>query len=246
MGTCSNAAIGGCCKGNSDCFDGISCTTDVCGSGGQCVFTNTCCSKTEDCNDGDAKCTTDTCDNGTCKFTPTGAEGCCSPIVLSETFDAASLSGWTLTNSSGVTKGWQLWSTAFTSHSGKGALYYGSITDGDYDFGTNSGTAKSPAFVVPAATAVTAETWVYMDTESSSSYDTLALQVLRPGKTTVSKAVKAQVGFAVLSWVKVTVDLTPYAGETVQLAWYFNTVDSTSNGGKGVFVDDVVVTRTCP
>ena len=245
---CVYSDIGGCCKGNSDCFDGISCTTDVCGSGGQCVFTNTCCSKAEDCNDGDAKCTTDTCDNGTCKFTPTGAEGCCSPIVLSETFDAASLSGWTLTNSSGVTQGWQLWSTAFTSHSGTGALYYGSTTLGNFDFGFtgSNGIAKSQAFLVPTATAVTAETWVYMDTESGTNYDNLTLQVVRPGKTTVNKVVKSQAGFALLKWVKITVDLTPYAGESVQLAWSFDTVDGASNTGKGVFVDDVVVTRTCP
>ncbi|MCB9728152.1 MAG: hypothetical protein H6746_06700 [Deltaproteobacteria bacterium] len=80
QGVCEEAAclyIDSCCKADTDCNDGLVCTTDAC-SGTKCKFTPVagCCEDASDCDDKDA-CTLDSCSGfgGTCDHSP--IEGCC-------------------------------------------------------------------------------------------------------------------------------------------------------------------------
>jgi hypothetical protein len=87
--------------------------------------------------------------------------------------------------------------------------------------------------------------WLYMDTESGSSYDQLTISVVKNGVVTQIWS-KATAGVGMLAWKEYTVSLAGYAGSTVQLQLFFNTVDSIANSGLGVLIDDLRVTNACP
>lgn len=82
---CVGNWIKGCCLTHADCADGDDCTQDYC-KDGKCLNYPLCCEKDEDCNDFDDLCTQDTCVDSKCVYTPTGAAGCCHPVLFRDDF----------------------------------------------------------------------------------------------------------------------------------------------------------------
>lgn len=242
-GTCIFQPTGakGCCKVKADCNDGDSCTEDSC-EDGVCVSINLCCKSDAECDDGDNLCTLDKCIGGDCVYQQTNAPGCCVPQVYKEIFVSAAATPFTYQGTSASAK-WQV-STSGKSQSAPGALYYGNPASKNFDAGATNGTATSPLISLPNKATITLTFWVYMDTESGSTYDQLFLYAKDGGvQTTIWDKSKYT---SMLTWQKQTVSLANYKGKSIQLAWYFNTVDSVANGGEGVYIDDVEITIPCP
>ncbi len=250
-GTCKHVQTPGCCAENGDCKldDGV-CSVGTCdvkqgATAGTCAYKKLCCSTDKECDDGDAKCTVDKCVNAKCVHTPTGASGCCTPQLLALDFDGGSAGGFTFKNSKGTGKGWQLWSAASVSKSGKGVLYYGDPKVGNYDLGgSNYGTATLVTPTLPADAESTLNVSVYLATESSASYDYLRVYATAQGvaKTTLWKKASGQTN----KWLDLKLSLAKFKGKAVTLELYFATGDGVSNKTKGAFVDDLSVTRPCP
>ncbi|MSQ84121.1 MAG: hypothetical protein EXR77_14760 [Myxococcales bacterium] len=250
---CKFSGVAECCTNVSQCNDNEACTIDSCDAG-VCNFKNTCCTTDKECDDKNEKCTVDKCDAASkkCVYTSTGVAGCCLPTVWKETFDGP-LVGWTISNAFGVAKGWQQWASPPTPPGAKsdpGVLYYGDPPLKNFNFGANSGTAKSPKIVLPnAAAKLTLKAFLYMDTEGggAGSYDDLYIYVWADG-VKVATAIwnKSTVGFTTGAWLSITGDLTAHVGKTIELEFNFNTKDSVGNSGLGVLIDDLTVERTCP
>lgn len=242
-GTCIFQPTGakGCCKVKADCNDGDSCTEDTC-EDGICVSVNLCCKSDAECDDGDDLCTVDKCVGGDCVYQQTNAVGCCVPLVYKEVFVSSAGTPFTYQGSSASAK-WQVTTTG-KSQSAPGALYYGNPASKNFDAGATNGTATSPLISLPNKATITLTFWVYMDTESGTTYDQLFLYAKDGGvQTTVWDKSKYT---SMLTWQKQTVSLANFKGKSIQLAWYFNTVDSVANGGEGVYIDDVEITIPCP
>ena len=229
----------GCCTSAKDCDDASTCTLDACKSF-MCSHIETCCASDAECDDGDDLCTTDACVFGKCSFQATGAEGCCQPDVYTESFDDGVADGFTITNA--LATGWTLYGGSQTTLST--ALYYGDPTKGSYDFGASNGSATTPAFFVPQGVETTASFALYMDTETSSYYDTLAVYaVTDQGEATLFSKDTDLVDVKV--WATYAINISAFGGTTIQLRFAFDTGDGAANTGEGVFVDDIAVTSTC-
>ncbi|MBM4342880.1 MAG: hypothetical protein FJ100_05840 [Deltaproteobacteria bacterium] len=251
--TCKFSGVAECCTSSAQCNDNDACTIDSCNAG-TCNFQNTCCAADKDCDDKDDTCTIDKCNATTkkCEYTGTGVAGCCLPTVWKETFDGP-LTGWTISNSGGPGKGWQQWGTPKNPPGPKsppGVLYYGDPALQNFNFGSNSGTIKSPKVVLPAAaTKLTLKSALYMDTEGglAGSFDDLYIYAVVDGvQQPLAVWNKSALGFTTGQWLSITGDLTAYKGKTLELVFSFNTKDSIANAGLGVLLDDLTVERACP
>jgi pyroglutamyl-peptidase len=122
------------------------------------------------------------------------------------------------------------------------ALRYFDPTFGDYGqqggLGASKGTASTGSISLPEGKRVTLSFDLYMDTEAGAQYDTL---VVKAGGKEVWRKDAPGSAVAQKTWQGVAVDLSSLAGQTVQVAFAFDTVDGTENLGKGVFIDNVVV-----
>ena len=121
----------------------------------------------------------------------------------------------------------------------------------------NSGSLTSPAFVVPANGQLTLQTWFEIESVDPQAFDAMTVTLdpatgpdvplgqLNP--TTDPNGLTSQPftsggGFnAAPAWVPVTVDLSAYAGQTVQLRFSFNTGDHQYNGFRGWLLDNILV-----
>ena len=133
--------------------------------------------------------------------------------------------------------GWQV--DGGQAHGGKASLYYGDPKKGSYDNGKpNKGTASLTPVVLPAGQKASLSFWLYLDTESGATHDTLSLLV--SGKVAWTKA-KAKYRY----WHPVEVDLSAHAGKSVTISFVFDTKDAWANGGEGIYIDDAAVRTSC-
>lgn len=233
-------ATEGCCSTVAQCDDQDPCTKDQC-EAFACIHVNTCCLSDAECDDNDDKCTTDSCVAGKCRFESTGAAGCCVPEMARFGFDDNAT--WELSDPvDGV--GWHV-VTGQESVSQPGALYYGNPSTWDFDNGEiNGGSALSPIVAVPAGFPAAFEARLWMDTESSSGYDRVRVFVVSDGLPDVEVWTKGS-WIDTEEWFKIDADLSAWAGSDIRLRIDFSTVDDTVNEGKGVFIDDILLTTTC-
>jgi len=233
----------GCCSSVTQCDDQDPCTLDKCADF-QCSHFNICCSSDDDCDDNDPVCTNDSCVDEKCVFKPTGAPGCCTPEVVAFHFEDGG-AGWEFDPPVGGV-GWQVTSGGKTEYvSPTGALYYGNPTVWDFDNGAiNGGTALSPPFMMQPSypAALTAE--VFMDTESSYSYDLVWFKVVSDGLPTTTVWEK---NYYVTTGVffNISANLSAWSGRTIRILIEFYTADDLINYGLGVFIDDLIVTTPC-
>ena len=98
-----------------------------------------------------------------------------------------------------------------------------------------------PAITLTAGKKAGLSFLLYMDTESSASYDKLQVFVgttsLWVKSTTTVPKMKA--------WQEVTVDLSAYQGQTIQIRFEFDTKDSIGNSGEGAFLDNITIYHNC-
>ncbi len=137
--------------------------------------------------------------------------------------------------------GWQQSTTR--SRSGKGSLYYGSKTAGNYDTGaTTTGTAMK-AFTFPAGKKAAISFWLYMDTETTSKVDVLTVSAGTKVLWTKSNTTLPVGDYK--RWVQVEVGLSSQAGKTVNIIFTFDSKDNWANDTEGVYIDDVKVVTGC-
>ena len=237
---------------------------------GTCKHKDICCQTAQDCDDGQA-CSVEACNAGFCAWTWKTEAGCCQPSQGDWAFESApSVNDWKRqTCSAGnhalptaclsapwqmPTKGWQVLAPAPVAHGGTGVLYYGDGVAKNFAWGASAGTATSKPLIVQPGVSTLA-LWVYWDTEGGTSYDRLHLFLQVDGVRTPvgsntapthgafwTKGVQAS---QPKTWQKVSVDVSAYAGKSVAVEVYFNTVDGAGNNGLGVLIDDVALGSTC-
>jgi hypothetical protein len=139
--------------------------------------------------------------------------------------------------------GWQV--SSRRAHDGGGSLYYGSASTSSYDNGAaNSGTALGAPFTLPAGQRAALIFWLYLDVESAPDHDRLTISA--GGQLLWSKKPQTLPDHRYRRWTLVEVDLSSLAGQSdLRLAFEFDTADDWSNGGEGVYLDEMVLLRGC-
>lgn len=231
--------IGGICyksgdpdkSGCGECTPSVS-TTSFTPTAGKCLIGGVCQNSGATSAGGCSRC--DPATSGD-RWTPVA-----SAAVQTATFET-DLDGYTVSAAnSGV--GWQV--DTKQAKSGTKSLYYGNPTTGSYDSGAaNSGTATSPAISLPAGQKAELTFWLYMDTEASAGFDTLTVKA--GTQLLWTKGPQTLPAARYRSWVPITIDLSALAGQSVSLEFAFDTKDNWSNGGLGVFIDDITVLTSC-
>jgi hypothetical protein len=106
-----------------------------------------------------------------------------------------------------------------------------------------SGEATSPTIAIPSNSA-TLTFWYMADILPAEPTELLSLSVIHGGASSQvwSKADVAAIG---PSWHLATVNLHPYAGQGIKLRFSFETSGTQQSGGKGILIDDIVVSGQC-
>ena len=227
------------CEESKTLFPVCSCSGGFSGDGQVCADIDECGTKTAAC-DPNASCGNTigsydcTCiegfggDGKTCADVDECKEG---KVGAAPGF-AVGLPGWGVTNTAAPV-GWY----------GTGSeLVYNDPAKGSYNSGgKNTGIATSPAFAVPTGGAVTLSAAVTLDVETGPSFDIFEVRILVEG---VKELVlnKGQIGSAIGGKSGLLeLDVTPFAGKTVQLAFFFDSVDGDFNSTTGVRVGAIAI-----
>jgi hypothetical protein len=239
-GLCLHAPL--CCAKDTDCDDGDPCTAGTCLSG-QCQYREACCRADSDCDDAIA-CTTDHCDAGLCKNDFNYSPGCCIPELLTERFDSGPPPGFSLSPPTNNI-GWRILASN-QARSGTSVLYYGHPTLGFYESGgRNTGTATTRELRLPDGVELTLSFSILIDVEASPTRDLFRLEALlgAGGSTVVTLLDKN--ALTRNAWQDISLDLSPFEGQTLSLRFVFDTVDATANTTRGIFIDDLRVLSSC-
>jgi hypothetical protein len=214
-------------------------------------------------NDGAPNNTPGTAQNLDASFTPlvngatrgavvgqTDATAPTTTVFLADFESGTGNNAWTISN--GKTGLWHLstgrgtqagHTATHSSYFGKGETANGG---GNYQGGTRSGTITSPAIALPAGQLTLGFNYV-LRTQGSTTKDLARLQI-KPTASSTWTTLASYNGVAESSsWRASTpVDVSAYAGQTVQIRFLFDTVDSKLNNFEGWYVDDVRVQQALP
>ncbi len=229
--------------------DGLSCTSDVCKDGlavhplepGTCLINGACyAATTVNPSNGCQVCAPDI---DTVKW---------SKYVHLSDFDkgGGNADGWTAEE---LQYGGVSWGLApYLQVTGTSSFYFGNGATRTYDTGARvAATAKSPTFIIPASVKGTLTFHVWMDTEGytgSEKYDTLTLSVVESVAGTKTTVWDSMHGFGNQTgkvFKKIVVDLSPFSGKSIQLAFTFDSGDAYFNDYEGVYLDRVRVETAC-
>ncbi len=123
------------------------------------------------------------------------------------------------------------------ANSGVASWYYGNAAC-NFNEGRNFGNLTSEEIVLPAAGEIELSYYTYSGTEGFSFvFDRRRVQVSADGGpfVTVDEVTDSV-------WELREVDLSAFAGSTIRLRFFFDTVDSLFNNFRGWYVDDVEIT----
>ncbi|MBM4371923.1 MAG: hypothetical protein FJ098_09730, partial [Deltaproteobacteria bacterium] len=146
-------------------------------------------------------------------------------------------------------------STACGATSGTAALYYGLdaglMTPGcSYLMNfmgftmPSSGTAHSPVITLPPDQGYHATMKLMASISAAPAVDSFTISVKPAGGAPVVLLTKADITTGA-SWKDVSLDLGPWAGQQIQLSFFFDDLGNTTPGGTGVLVDDLSFTADC-
>jgi hypothetical protein len=228
-----------CCVTSLGCEDGQPCTLDLCQSN-TCLHKQQCCTATSDCVDGD-ECTDDGCVAGLCGWNLLTKPGCCEPNQLTQDFESG-FDGVVIVSELPTSK-WQH-VIGKQAKNGKGSLWYGNLAKGNFDDGKSGGTVTIPGVAIASGEQTIFAFSLWMDTESGQTYDRFEVFVVNGGKKTKLWD-KTAAGFTIKQWHDAKVELSAFAGATVDLRFEFDTTDGVANTGEGVYVDAITLTRSC-
>ncbi|MFT3787559.1 MAG: pre-peptidase C-terminal domain-containing protein [Tepidisphaeraceae bacterium] len=179
--------------------------------------------------------------------TPDGVNG---TTFFSSNFENG-LGSWVISNTYGSM--WHL-STGRATQSGHSAttsLYFGTgettSGGGTYNNGSRvAGTVTSPSFLIPAGSTAALKFNYVLQTEGSASWDNSVVSISTNGTTFTTLTQLSGVAESTVWRAATPIDLSAYAGQTVQLRFSFDTFDSIGNSYEGWYVDDVVVGAANP
>ena len=132
------------------------------------------------------------------------------------------------------------------SHSGSHSWWYGQDATGDYDTGAaNSGDLTSPPVYVPS-TGYYLRFWYRYETETQGQdLDQRRVQVSVDGGS--FENILPLSDDPMNWWLQSpAIDLSGYAGHTIQVRFHFNTMDEQLNHYRGWYVDDFEISDTPP
>ena len=153
--------------------------------------------------------------------------------LFDESFEAGLPAGW---SADGL---WQITGACpvGTPPAGSSWAYYGLTASCTYDTGSQTtGALTSPPIalpVPPGGGSVTLRYFSNLETENETGYDWAGLYL---DETLIDSPAETA------SWESRSVDLTPWAGQTVELSFRFDSVDDYYNNFHGWQVDGVVIT----
>ena len=255
---------GSCCQVDADCPNsGDPCSKPICvplvgGSGSICTEapkTLNCqaCGTDSDCAD-DNPCTTNTCsEEGTCSV----EVFCCYASTVFKTSFEVGLDDWLVsdeTPADNVT--WQ--TTAIAASDGGLAAWFGDSSTSTYATGSPvKGSILSPDMALPVdfvdGGMLQLSFDVRLDTEWDGLFylnplgiDRLSLEIHGAGAPKELWSSDDVSGTTKGAWQKQSIDLTPFAGQTIQLKFIFDSGDGNANDFAGPFIDHLLVARTCP
>jgi len=226
-----NPCVGdSCCIEDADCDDLYECTSGECASG-VCVYPGISCPET-------SNCIVDFCFQGNCIASGPGAitQG---QVIFYETFDDGTANGWNFSSDS-ENVFWSLSSSEVASI--PLALYGGNPLAGNYDDGNLGIIAKSPTIALPQDT-ILLQLKVWADLQDSDcSKDVVQIYATSPqlgtSATLLPPPICQSTNGKFEDW---EVDLSAFAGTTVNIGFSFATKGAQQNNGIGVFIDDVKV-----
>ena len=130
-------------------------------------------------------------------------------------------------------------------HSFTTSFYFGDLASFDYDTGYREGaTLTSPPITLGAGSYVLRFNY-FLTTEDFEGFDVAAVQISTDGGSNFGPLADNQIGGLLVddpsAWQSVTVDLSPYANQTVLLRFSFDTTDELSNNYEGWYIDDIVI-----
>lgn len=128
------------------------------------------------------------------------------------------------------------------AHSGSSSWWYGDTASGTYDTGSaNSGGLRSPALYIPDTGYALRFNYTYETEPPAPFFDRRIVQVAtQPDGPYTDLLVLGDDNMGV--WHNSPpVDLSTFAGQTIYLRFWFDTVDDVLNGFRGWYIDDVVI-----
>ena len=255
---------GGCCNTDLDCpYSGDPCMKPVClafsgGPGSICseapIDANCkACGTPADCEDNNP-CTTNTCtDEGICAV----EVFCCYATSLFTTSFEEGLAGWAVSdNNPNDSVSWQ--TTNLSASDGSFSAWFGDATTSTYETGEPvKGGIVSTFIDLPTDFSdggkLALEFDVKLDTEWDGLFylnplgiDRLSIELLGVGAPKEIWSSDEIGGTTNGSWLSQSVDLTQWAGKTIQLRVQFNSVDGNGNAYMGPMLDNLYVGRVCP
>ena len=124
--------------------------------------------------------------------------------------------------------------------SGKGSWWYGSEESGDFyapTSETNKGTLLSPEISLPSDSSVSLSFNSWLHISRSSDFAKVFVVKTDGSKEPIFTGTKAN-----SSWEAIgPIDLSPFSGETIQIAFEFDTNDEFHSGFRGWYIDDVTI-----
>jgi Bacterial pre-peptidase C-terminal domain. len=109
-----------------------------------------------------------------------------------------------------------------------------------------TGTLTSPNIILPAGGQLTVDFNYILQTQGSTTLDLAELQIKGTSGVWTKLASYNSVAESSFWRAANTVDISSYAGQTVQLRFSFDTVNNQQNAFEGWYVDDIVVRQTTP
>lgn len=140
------------------------------------------------------------------------------------------------------TERWSLIDDVDRSNSASHSWYYGRIPDRNYDTGVpNSGDLTLRPIMIPD-TGYVLTFWYRYDTEGpGDKWDQRWIQISTDGGPFVNALqLHDDVGNY---WLKKTLDLSGYAGQTIQIRFHFATLDHLFNDFEGWYIDDIDISQ---
>ncbi len=127
------------------------------------------------------------------------------------------------------------------SSSGTNAMWYGQDSSGDYDTGshTTGSLSKSVDLSSAAEASLSFQHWYETENYDDGNYDKVKVTV-NGEKVYYRDTTDDDVG-SEDNFVEETIDISSYAGQTVEIEFTFDSIDDYNNDYRGWYVDDVKV-----
>ncbi len=160
-------------------------------------------------------------------------------IDFTDAAGAASLEGFTATGLWHVTEQ----GDGLPGHSAPHVAYFGSSSIGDFNFGRVFGTLTSGPLTLRSDVSPQLNLQYRYEGEGGTPYDRAEVRVSTNGGASFTTVANNSTHFGpTLTWESAAVDLSAYAGQTILLQFWFDSIDGISNTGLGWQIDDVSVT----